>query len=163
MSKKSSDRSPSSASVSKVHARIARRSAELTVASGQVIAARLALAATPRGALPAGQAEFARMIPEKTQAFAAAGAVAAVHLTGMAMTVTRNAIRESEAVGAATLNLAAAPTPAAFAAAQQRFMIDWLGRSVAQLHAYGDASARLQAAMLSPIHRTATANARRLG
>ena len=149
-------------SAQQLNARTAQRTAELAVASGQVIAARLALAATPRGATAAGHAEFARMVPEKTQAFAAAGAGAAQQLTALAFTASRAALREGEAASAAALRLARASGPADFAAVQQRYLLDWFGRSVAHAEALSNAAARLQSAMVAPLHRTATANAKRL-
>ena len=139
-----------------------RDTAEIAVAANEVITARMALAAVPRAVTAAGQAEFARMVPEKAHAFAAAGAGAAQHLAAIALDANRAALREGAAATRAGAAMFAAMTPEAFAAAQRDWIAGWFGRAVAQTQAMTAAAAALQAAMIAPIHRTATANARRL-
>jgi hypothetical protein len=53
-------------------------------------------------------------------------------------------------------------TPEAFAAAQRDWLTGWFGRAVAHGQSLTAATAALHAAMVAPIHRTATDNARRL-
>lgn len=143
-------------------ARTMRHTAELAVAANEVIAARLALAAVPRAVTPAGQAEFARMVPEKAHAFAAAGAGAAQHLAAIAIDANRAALREGAAAARAGAAMFSATTAEAFAAAQRDWFTGWFARAVAQAQSMAAATAALQAAAIAPIHRTATANARRL-
>lgn len=145
-----------------IAARTLRHTAEIAVAANEVIAARLALATVPRAVTPAGQAEFARMVPEKAHAFAAAGAGAAQHLAAIAIDANRAALRESEAAARAGVAMFTATSPETFAAAQRDWLTGWFGRAIAQAQSMAAATAAMQAAMVAPIHRTATANARRL-
>ena len=138
-------------------------SAELAVASAQVVAARLALI----GGGPAGVGidaadEIARMTPEKVEAFTAAGASMAGHLGTMAARGAQAMADESAHAVRACADLAAARSPLDFALAQSRYLAGVFARASTGAVAMTSLATRLQADALSPIHKTATSNARRL-
>ena len=56
----------------------------------------------------------------------------------------------------------ARPSSAAAAEAQLRYMVGWWGRAAGQALALNAALMKAQAEAVAPIHKTATANARRL-
>jgi Phasin protein len=140
------------------------RHGELALASGGVVAKRMALgAAAMVDPLNADHAEFARMVPEKAQAFADAGAVLLQRSGAVAQQMAKFAANEMALAMRATVALAACRTPSDLAAAQARLVTAWLGRAMSQAIALNAMAVRSQAAAMAPVHRTATANARRLG
>jgi hypothetical protein len=142
----------------------AARSAELAMASAQVVAARLALmGGAPAVAGVDAAAEIARMTPEKIEAFTAAGAAMAGHMGTMAARGARAIADEGAHAVQACADLAAARSPMEVALAQGRYLTAMLARASTGAVAMTALATRLQADALSPIHRTATANARRLG
>src|SRR3984893_12890932 len=120
-----------------------RKSSELAVASGEVIARRMALgAAAFADPMSADHVEFSRMIPAKMAALSAvAAATIAVRAAG---------------------EFALCRTPGEIAAAQSRFVVDWFARAVSQSLALGGLAMSAGGAMLAPVHRAATDNAKRL-
>ena len=132
------------------------KSGELAFASAEVIAMRLAMIGAPAAA------EAALMVPEKAEAFAASGVATAGALGGMAIRGAHVAARESEAAAQAGMEMATAATPAAFAAAQTRYLTSWFTRATTEAAHWAGLVASAQAQALAPIHKTATANARRL-
>ena len=137
---------------------------ELALASGEVVAKRLALgAAAMVDPLGADHAELARMIPEKVAAFSDAGAVLLQRSGAVARQVAKFAANEMALAMRAGMALAACRTPAELATAQSRLVTAWFGRAMSQSIALGSMAVRSQAAAMAPVHRTATANARRLG
>jgi hypothetical protein len=140
-----------------------RKGGELAVAAGQVIAARAALgAAAMMDPLKADHVEFARIIPEKTTAFSAAGVA---WLRGSSETAQRiSAFAASELATAATAAaaIASCKTPAGVFAAQSRYASAWFGRVLTQSVALGSLAIKSQGAAMAPLYRAATANARRL-
>jgi hypothetical protein len=122
---------------------------ELAVAAPQVVAARLAMGAaalsTPSAA---ANAEATRMVMEKTQAFAEGGLAASAH----AGRIGADAATYLMAEAAAATSLFTNPFGAAQAAG--RFYDYWSGLTRAGL--------QMQAAAMAPVHKAATANARRL-
>jgi hypothetical protein len=150
------------ASIGAIAATTARKQSEMAYASGQVIAARLGIAGSPLVNTPGGAAEMARMVPEKAEAFAAAGAGAVHHMGKIAVHSGAELMRETAMATQATLAMAYAKNPISMLATQQRYMIGWFGRAIQQTMELTEATTRMQAAMLHPVHKTATANARRL-
>lgn len=137
---------------------------ELALASGDVVARRMALgAAAMVDPLNADHAEFARMLPEKAQAFSDAGLVLLQRSAAAVQQVARFAVNELALAMRATTALTACRTPADLAAAQARLVTAWFGRAVTQSIELNAMAVRSQAAMLAPVHRAATANAKRLG
>ena len=110
----------------------------------------------------ADHAEFARMIPEKAKAFSEAGAAwlrwsgaLTAHMSGF---ISREFLTATQAAA----EMALCQTPVSLAAAQHRVATAWFARAVSHSIALGSLSARSNGAAMAPLHRTATANARRL-
>lgn len=151
----------------------AAKTGELARAAGNVIAKRTAIAATATMgtvlALPttgqalAHQAELARIIPEKSAAFSAAGTALIARSSAIAQQITAFMANETAVAGRASLALMRARSPQAAFVVQQSFTIGWLDRLVSQSIAIGTLTIAAQAAMLAPVHRAATDNAKRLG
>lgn len=123
--------------------------AELAAAAPQVIAARLAMGAAALST-PSTKAntEALRMVSEKAQAFTEAGMAAGASAAEIG-TRTAAFMMAEAAAGAAALT-----TPFGAAQAAGRFCDHWTGMARLGL--------QMQSAALAPIHKAATANARRL-
>jgi hypothetical protein len=140
-----------------------RKTGELAVAAGRVVAKRVSLgAAAAIDPLNADHAEFARMVPEKTIAFSQAGMTSLRYSGEVAQRVASYAASEMAAMAAAAVAIAGCRTSAGIVAAQSRFSTAWFTRALSQSIALGSLAMRSQGAAMAPIHRTATANARRL-
>lgn len=136
---------------------------ELALVSGEVVAKRLALgAAAMVDPLNADHAEFARMAPEKAQAFTEAGAAVLQRTGEVAQQMADYALAEISIAMRSTMGMAACRTPVALASAQGKFLRGWISRSLSQAAAMGSIAVSYQAAAMAPVHKTATANARRL-
>ena len=136
---------------------------ELALASGEVVAKRMALgAAAMVDPFNADHAEFARMVPEKAQAFAAAGTAVLQRSSDVMQQMANFAVAEMSIAMKSTMDMLGCRTPTALAAAQSKFLLGWLSRSLSQSAAMGAFAVRSQAAVMAPVHKTATANARRL-
>jgi hypothetical protein len=134
----------------------ALNSGGLAAAAGSVIAHRLHPAT-------ASHAEFARMVPEKTQAMAEMStALMSQSLEAVGKNV-RSAMIEGAIASKAALALALTRSPQAAAAVQQDYLTGWFTRSISNSLALGLSAFTLQAALMLPLHRAATGNARRLG
>ena len=137
---------------------------ELALASGHVIAKRAALGvAALVDPANADHVEFSRMMPEKMAAFSAASAILQRRSQVIAEQVTRFAIDEATITLHAAAQFAVCRTPADLLAAQGRFAVEWFGRVLSQSMALGSLALSAGGAMLVPVHRAATGNARRLG
>jgi hypothetical protein len=136
---------------------------ELALASGKVIAMRGALGlkgmAEP---MHADYGELARIVPEKSEAVAAAGANLLQRSGKVAHQITSFVANEMIAVVDATSRLAACGSPATLLATQGRLGLAWAARMVAQSITLGTMAMQSQHAAMSPFHRTTTANADRL-
>ena len=125
------------------HARLAAdaavTAAELVVAAPQVISARLTMFASPSAE---ANAEAMLMVTEKAQAFAEAGVAASVRAAQMTAQTAAYLTQEAASVGGHP------------GAAAGRLFDYWTGMARLGL--------KMQAAALEPLHKTATANARRL-
>ena len=141
----------------------ASRSGDLALAASQVVAKRVALGVT--GALnpaEADHAEFARMVPEKIDAFSAMGAVMRQQSDHVAREWTRRAADEVQATAEATLSLAGCLTPRALATAQHALMMGWFGRLAANIAELGMLTLQAQEAAMAPLHNQVAANVDRL-
>ena len=137
--------------------------AEILTASAQVIAARAALIA--RGLTdPKGQdmAELALMSSEKTQAAAASATALALNAEAMGRRLGQAAMAEGALAMRAATEVAEARTPVEAAEAQFRYALGWWGRAASQAMTLNGEMMKAQAEAIAPIHKTATANARRL-
>ena len=72
------------------------------------------------------------------------------------------AVAEMSIAMKSTMDMVGCRTPTALAAAQSKFLLGWLSRSLSQSAALCAFAVRSQAAVMAPVHKTATANARRL-
>ncbi len=136
--------------------RAALKTAALGLTSAQVIAQRTARAAT------GDHAEASRMVPEKLGAAAVSGMVAMQHTMRMSLHVAGFAMAETFRMARMAQTLAGATTPAAVFAAQFDFLQAWLPRWQGQAMQLGGAWGRSGSAVLAPVQRVVTGNARRL-
>jgi Phasin protein len=139
------------------------KSARLAQAAGHVLAKRtgLGLVAMANPA-QADKAEFARILPEKAEA-SRASAITLMQCSGdIAWQATRFASSEMAMASKAAADLARCRTPAAAIAIQSQFATAWFFRAFSQSIAVGALAMRSYSAVLSPIHRVAVRNSRRL-
>jgi O-methyltransferase involved in polyketide biosynthesis len=141
----------------------ASRSGDLAIASSHVVARRVALGVA--GALnpaDADHAEFARMVPEKIEAFSAVGTVVREQTDHVARAWTRLAADEVKAAAQAAMSLAGCLTPTALAAAQHALMVGWFARASANVAVMGMLTLRAQEAAMAPLHAQVAENVDRL-
>lgn len=139
------------------------RAGELALAAATVIGARsqlgLAGAADPARA---DYAELARIAPEKIDAFSRSGAAVVGQVWEMQREVGTLMLRQAEA----GLNLALAfwqlPLPHHAAQLQADFVAGTVDRTADSADRLAHRASRLHDTAMRPIHRRATANARRL-
>jgi hypothetical protein len=110
----------------------------------------------------ADRAEFSRMMPEKIAAFSASGLALYRWASDVAYQVARTTGDEAANLARASTELALCRTPAAAVAVQTRFAIGWCERALSQLLAGSALAMRSHGTMLTPLHRAATSNDRRL-
>jgi hypothetical protein len=110
----------------------------------------------------ADQAEFARMVPEKMEAFGAS-AITFMRCSGeLAQQAARFASSEMAIATIATADLARCRTPAAAVAIQSRFAAAWFARALSRSIAVGALAMRSYGAVMTPVHQAAIQNSRRL-
>lgn len=141
----------------------ALRGGELAGAAGAVIAARTAQGLQAlAGPTAADTAELARLVPEKTAAFGAAWLAGLRGAGALGAAVAAAAQAETVAATEAATRLALCRTPAAAWAVQSGWWTGCVTRVLAAPVRAATVLAHSQAAMLAPVHRAATGNARRL-
>lgn len=142
---------------------VAARTQEMLTASGQVIHVRVGRMAKA-GALPSldDQREFMRMGSEKVDAFSRSAQQWSQAFTPAMQTLALQAWQAWFAILSGAWGVAGSRTPAQ---AMQRHgqLVRTVMRRAPTLQHATDAAARLTGRALAPVHRTATANARRLG
>lgn len=160
------DFKPSLSAASDVLASAGRNSSqtsELAMAATEVVLRRMTLGGfamvNPAGA---DHAEFARMVPEKTKAFADAGTVLANQSARMGEVMARFLVEESAFMAKAAGSVMASGHAGGMMAAQAQVAMAWFGRMTAQSGAMCLLALEAQGAALAPIHRAATGNATRL-
>ncbi len=138
-------------------------SGEMMLAAGEVIGKRVALGtvAVMNPAI-ADHAEFALMIPEKTEAFAAAGTILTDRSWRAARYVARSASTEVSIAAATCAALATCADPASLLSAQMEYAAGWFSRTLTVSLRLGAMALQAQGAAMAPVHEVATANARRL-
>lgn len=137
---------------------------DIARASAQVVAQRMALgAAAAIDPLRGDHVEFARILPEKVEAFTAAGMVMLTQAQQSGQAMTRLASEEIMATAQATLQMGTCATPVALAQAQSRYACAWFDRTASGFMAMGLLALNAQAGAMAPIHKTVVANADRLG
>jgi hypothetical protein len=135
---------------------------EMSLASAQVIAHRTSRMATA-GPLPGARdrKEFALMGQEKFEAAAASGRGMAAHMTTMNLRLGAQAFRQLVTGSAAFASLAMSRDIGQYMTRQAK-LVETLTRSTLSALEWSDSTARLAGHGLEPLHRRATANARRL-
>lgn len=143
--------------------RTASSSNDLAIASGQIIAKRVALGmAAALDPLQADHAEFGRMMPEKMEAFSAAGMIMLQKSTQAGEQITRFASDAIMTATRATFAMTQCATPAAMAETQGRFALAWFDRAASNFFALGMLALGAQEAAMVPIRQTVEANVERL-
>jgi hypothetical protein len=146
-----------------VATRNAARGGDLVIATGQVMAKRMALGmAAALNPLRADHIEFARIVPEKVGAFWAAGMIMIEQSNRANRQMTRLASDEVVTTACATIAMAGCSSPAALAAVQGRFALAWFGRAASNFIAMAMLTLSAQDAAMAPIRQTVGANAERL-
>lgn len=135
----------------------------MATATTRIIARRVALGVSAAlDPLHADHTEFARMVPEKVEAFSDAGRVmltqsdqASRHMLGLALAEVLSTAR-------ATVEMTSCSSPAVLARAQSKFAYAWFDRVAANWIALGMQTLNAQAAVMAPIRLTVDANSERL-
>jgi hypothetical protein len=142
----------------------ASRGNDLAKATTKIIAKRIALGlAAVLDPVHADHVEFARMVPEKIEAFSAAGMVILNQSGEASRQMMRLASEEVMTTACATIEMTGYSSPLAWAGAQSRFARAWLRRATSSLNTMGMLMLTAQAAAMAPIRQTVDANAERLG
>lgn len=139
------------------------KAGELGIAAGAVVAQRMALGlAAMRDPRQADYQEFGRMVPEKVQAFSAAGSIMVERSAAIGQQVVRFALNEARHASLAAADVAASRTPAELAGAQARFVLGFAERMMSLTVRLGTMSLAIGGAAMTPVHRTARENSERL-
>jgi hypothetical protein len=139
------------------------RSGDIARAATQVIAKRVALGmAGTADPLGADHIEFARMVPEKVEAFSAAGMVMLKQSGQVGRQIMRLASDEVMTAVHATMEMTGCSSPASFAELQGKFARAWFDRMTSSFIMMGTMALTAQAAAMMPIQETVFANVDRL-
>ena len=151
---------PRATSVVMRTASTARKTQETLNAAANVIAARTA----PDRMTPTIEngVEFNLMVSEKVAAFSEAGAAVAAGAQAMAGQGARYAVDEAAAASRGMAQLSACTTPAELMMVQGRLMADFFSRSLAFGMGLNTLAVRTGDKALAPVHKTVTANDKRL-
>jgi hypothetical protein len=142
----------------------ASRYGDIARATTKVIAKRVALGmAAAVDPLAADHVEFGRMVPEKLDAFSAAGMVMLTQSGQAGWQIMRLASDEVMTTVNATMELTGCSTPELFAKWQGNFAHAWFNRMTSSFIMMGILALTAQSAAMSPIQQTVFANADRLG
>jgi len=112
-------------------------------------------------AIPDWLAELSLMTTEKTEALAASAAALSVRAAAVGERLGQAALDEGARAMQAATEIACALTPAAAAQAQFRYALGWWSRAAGQTLTLSAELTQAQTAALTPIHKTAVANAKR--
>ena len=143
--------------------RNAGSSNDLAMAAGQIIAKRVALGmAAAFDPMGADHAEFGRMMPEKMEAFSAAGNIAMAETNQAGWKIARLASDEMMTAASAAMAMVTCGSPVKMAEAQGQFALDWFNRATTNFFAMGILALGVQEAAMAPIQATVAANTERL-
>jgi hypothetical protein len=143
------------------HAALAQRSAVTAVKAGQAMSAAAEVIAA-RTSLGANPAEMNLMVTEKVAAFSEAGAAMAKGATAMANHGAAYAHAEAAAASRGAAALAACRNPLELFALQSRLFTDFVARGMALGLNLNTAATKTGEDALRPIHKTVSANQKRL-
>jgi hypothetical protein len=136
---------------------------ELAAAATEVVFRRMTLGgAASLNPTSAHHDEFARMVPEKTQAFSDAGSILFSHTARFGQELARLAAIEASTATATVAALLTSRTPGGMVAAHADAALAWVRQLAASSGAMCLLALEAQGAVLAPIHRTATDNVERL-
>ena len=137
---------------------------DLARAAGEIITKRVALGmAAIIDPMRADHVEFGRMVPEKVEAFSAAGIIMMQQANHAREQIARFA---SDAVGIATharLAIAGSANPLEIIENQGHFAAGWFQMATSNFMAMGLLALNAQKAAMLPIQQAIAANAERLG
>jgi O-methyltransferase involved in polyketide biosynthesis len=136
---------------------------DIARASRHVIGKRVALGV--QAALRphrADHAEFARIIPEKVEAFSAAGKVMLEKSSEAGRQIVEDVSLEVITAASAVAAMSRCSNPADLAIAQGKFASAWMGRATSRFIDMGLFAMSAQAAALAPIRETVVQNSERL-
>jgi hypothetical protein len=141
----------------------ARKTGELALASGEVIARRTLMGAQAFGRpTAADMGEAVQMVSEKGLALARSGVAASRALSDLSTRSAALALDEAAIMGRAVEAASRCTTPMELAMVQSRFAYDAFGRMMSQGLGWATLASAAGAAAMAPFHTAATANARRL-
>jgi hypothetical protein len=136
---------------------------DIAIAAGEIIARRVILGmAAAFDPMRADHAEFGRMMPEKMEAFSAAGMIMLEQSNHFGWEVSRLATDEFMTTARATLAMTGCTTPMAMAEAQGQFALAWFNRAATNFFSMGMLALGAQQAAMVPIQQTVAANTERL-
>jgi O-methyltransferase involved in polyketide biosynthesis len=142
----------------------AGRSGDLALAAGQIVSKRMALGvAAALDPLAADHAEFGRMVPEKLEAFSAAGMIMLQQSGTAHLRIARLASDAVANTAHAALEIAVSRSPAALLRAQGRYAVEWFNQVASGCAAMGLLALDVQNAAMTPICEAVAANVERLG
>jgi O-methyltransferase involved in polyketide biosynthesis len=110
----------------------------------------------------ADHAEFARIIPEKVEAFSAAGKVLMEKSSEANRQILEDVSLEVMTAASAVAAMSRCANPADLAIAQGKFAYGWMGRATSRFIEMGLLAMSAQAAALAPIRETVVQNSERL-
>jgi hypothetical protein len=143
--------------------RTAETGNDLAIGAGQIIAKRIALGwAAAVNPMAADHAEFARIVPEKVEAFSAAGIAMFEQCERARNQISRFASDEVMTTVRATIEMATCFTPMAILDTQGRFARAWWDRAASNFMALAMMTLSAQAAALGPLQLAVAANKERL-
>jgi hypothetical protein len=141
----------------------ARKTGELAMASGEVIARRVAMGADALGRPSvAAVGEAVEMISEKGIAMTRSGMAAAQSMGELTSRCATLALEETAILGRTMAEVARCRTPMELAWVQGQHAYGAFGRLMSQGLTLATLAAAANGATLAPFHTAATANARRL-
>jgi hypothetical protein len=141
----------------------AKHGGDVARATSQVIAKRVALGLSAAfDPAQADHAEFERIIPEKVEAFAAAGMAMLRQSVQAHQQMLELASEEVIKTAGAMIEMTGCSGPAAFVDAPSKFARAWLSRAASGFMAVGALALASQAATMAPIRQTVVSNAERL-
>ncbi len=143
---------------------LAMRNTEMMLASAQVIGHRVQLmAAAGHNPSVSDQREMSLMVNEKTAAVAESTMAMASGMAKMNFQFAMQALMQMSRMWAGMFAIGMSRTPAHSLETQTNLLTGNFARSVAASSRLSESTAELAHKALKPIHRRATANAKRLG
>jgi hypothetical protein len=136
---------------------------ELTLAAAEVVFRRMTLGGVAMvNPAAADHAEFARMVPEKTQAFSDAGSILISRSERIRQEMGQLVTNEMELAAQAATAILTAPSPASMIQVHTSASMSWARRLARLPQMMALLTLEAQTAAMAPIHRAATDNVKRL-